>query len=88
MKYEAGDILYYVNPFVFVIEKVQIEYSYKEYDGTLYYIDETGAYLREEELFRTWGDAQKHALELLEKFICDCRYQILNVKPSFGEELY
>lgn len=87
MKYEAGDILYYVNPFVFIIEKVQVEFAYKEEDGTLYYIDCTGAYLREEELFDNLKEAQKDALNRLDKFSCECRYRILNERPQFGEEL-
>ena len=86
MKYKSGDILMYVNPFVFFIDKVKIEYAYKEEDGTIMYIDHTGAYLKEEELFKTWKEAQVYALELLDKFICDCRYHILNTKPTMGEE--
>jgi len=87
MKYSSGDILYYVNPFVFFIDVVRIDYAYKEEDGTVYYIDHTGAYLREEELFKSFSQAQKKAFQLLEKFTHECKYNILNNKPQLREEL-
>ena len=38
-KFKSGDILYYVNPFVFIIDKVLIEFIDQEYSQeNIYYI--------------------------------------------------
>lgn len=86
MKYKEGDILYYVNPFVFIIDKVQVEFAYQEDDLTIYYIDSFGAYLLEDDLFKTLKEAQKDALKKLDKFILECRYHILNDIPQLYED--
>jgi len=85
MKYKEGDILFYVNPFVFIIEKVKIEMGILE-KGELFYIDDIGAYLREEDLFNNLKEAQKYALNQLDKFYTECRWHILNEKPQLFEE--
>lgn len=87
MKYQAGEVLYYVNPFVFDIEAVRIDMGYKEDDGMIYYIDHTGAYLHEFDLFRKLTEAQDYALELLEKFYNKRQKEIFFNKPEFREEL-
>lgn len=84
MKYISGDILYYVNPFVFIIEQVQIEMGILE-GGELFYIDSIGAYLQEQDLFKNLRDAQKYALEQLEKFYTECRWHIINDRPNLEE---
>lgn len=86
MKYAENEILYYVCPFSFIIELVKIEIGLKEIDG-LYYIDESGAYLKEENLFRDISDAQEHAFKLLTKFYYEKTYHILYDKPKRGKEL-
>jgi len=85
MKYNSGDILYFVNPFVFTIDKVKIEMGVLE-EGELFYIDNIGAYLKEEDLFVNLKDAQKYALENLNKFYNECRYYILNDMPKLIDE--
>ena len=86
MKYKEGDKLYYVNPFVFFIDLVKIEMGLKE-DDELFYIDSVGAWLREEDLFEDLKDAQRDALDRLEKHCCEMRYRILNNKPKLDKEL-
>lgn len=85
MKYEAGDILYYVCPFVFTIEKVKIDYAYKEEDGTIYYIESSGGYLYEYDLFNNLEDARNNALKKLEDFFRTKNNEIMNSKPNFNE---
>lgn len=85
MKYSSGDLLYYVCPFIFTIERVRIDMAVKENDNSLYYIDHIGAYLREEDLFINYAEAQRDALNKLEKFIHGCRYRILNNVPQLEE---
>lgn len=67
MKYEAGDTLYYVCPFIFTIDTVHIDFAYREND-TIYYIESTGAYLREENLFRSLEAAKFNAMNRLNDF--------------------
>lgn len=67
MMYEDGEELYYVCPCVFIIEKVKISMAVQELN-CLYYIDHTGAYLREENLFRDFLNAKKNAFKKLNEF--------------------
>ncbi len=87
MKYKSDDILYYVNPFIFNIEVVKIEIAYKEDDGALIYIDSNEAYLAEEDLFDKYKDARIDALEKLNKFYHEQKYNILNNKPQLDKGL-
>lgn len=93
MKFKENEILYYVNPFVFTIEKVQISMGCYDHDG-LYYIDHTGAYLKEADLHRSLEDAKTHAFNLLNKFHYKKQQELLYVKDEYlkvedpyGEEL-
>lgn len=63
MKYDVGDKLYYVNPFVFTIEMVTVSFMHDEY-----YCDETYACFNEEDLFDNIHDARDHAIRLLDNF--------------------
>lgn len=87
MKYKNNDILYYVSAFIFAIEVVRIDMAYKEEDGTLYYIDSSGAYLTESDLFDDFKEAQVDALNKLNKFYHENRYHILNNKPKMDKGL-
>lgn len=86
MKYSSGDLLYYVCPFIFTIYRVRIDLVVREDDKSIYYIDHLGAYLREENLFDDFLEAQRDALNKLEKFVHGCRYRILNHKPHMEGE--
>ncbi len=86
MKYKIGDILYYVSPFLCIIEKVKIDMIYEETNGKIYYIDSSGAYLIEEDLFDNYQYAQVNALAKLEKIYDKVRYNILFVKPELNKE--
>ena len=86
MKFNSGDILYYICPFIFTIEKVKIDMVVKEADGTFYYIDQTGAYLHEGDLFVKLKEAQMDANNKLNKFCHEKRYEILNKIPTFEED--
>ena len=66
-EFKSGDILYYVNPFIFIIDKVLIEFIDQEYSQeNIYYIDHSGAYLLENHLFSNLTDAKNHAQEMLD----------------------
>ncbi|MEK6880102.1 MAG: hypothetical protein AABY22_10860 [Nanoarchaeota archaeon] len=85
MKYKSGDHLLYVNPFVFTIDKVNIEYAYKD-DYGLVYIDCSGAYLAEDDLFLSLEEAREHALIKLEYFYQQKYQEIVTQNPTFSEE--
>jgi hypothetical protein len=85
MKYTNGEILYYVCPAVFIIERVLIEFSVQEEDS-LYYIESTGAYLREENLFTTIYDAKLDALDKLNLFIEKKIREIELCNPQYTPE--
>lgn len=80
-KFREGDKLIYVNPFIFLLEKVQVEFSVIEHDR-LYWIDSAGAYLAEENLFFKLDDAKQHAHNLLDKFYIKHRQIIDNYKEE------
>lgn len=81
MKFKVGDILYYVNPFIFVIDKVQIEFT--DYDnGQLFYIDAVGAYLAEHDLFERLEDAKGHAMTRLQDFYDRKQNEIWKTNPK------
>lgn len=42
-EFKLGDILFYINPFVFIIDKVLIEFIEEpDVNGNIYYIDHWG----------------------------------------------
>lgn len=67
MKFKENDILYYVCPISFIIEKIKVEYAVKEADR-IYYIDISGAYFAEECLHKCLKDAKHQALDILNSF--------------------
>jgi hypothetical protein len=86
-KYKTGDLLYYVNPFVFVIDRVSISFVDPELQrGMLYYIDTAGAYLLEENLFSELGDAKQQAFKMLDDFSTRKRHEIVHANPEYIEE--
>jgi len=84
MKFKDNDTLYYVCPFLFTIELVKIEMAVKE-GKFLYYIDEVGAYLKEENLHDNIFSAQEYAYNQLVKFFDNKTKEILNSNPKWKE---
>jgi len=70
MKFKAGDSLYYVNPFVFTIEKIVVECAVTDEHNPklIYYIAEDNAYLAEHDLVETVEEAKRKAMLYLERF--------------------
>lgn len=77
MKFKDGQSLYYVNPFVFEIERVTVQIAVAEIDG-IYYIDEVGAFLAERDLFEFKDDAKQQALAYLRDFALRTEHKIYN----------
>lgn len=86
-KFKTSDILYYVNPFVYHIEKVLIQFI-EDSDPTdhIYYVDNDGAYLAEWDLFYTLDEAKKHAQAGLDKFYAEHTKMISMANPSLHLE--
>ena len=84
MKYKEGDELYYVNPFIFIIERVKIEMSVRE-DGKLYYIDTVGAYLAENDLFTDLIEAKLSAHKRLDEFYASKDHEICKSNPKLED---
>ncbi len=84
MKFKENEILYYVCPFLFTIELIKVEMAVKE-EKYLYYIDETGAYLKEENLHDNIFSAQEYAYNQLTKFFDKKTKEILNSNPKRKE---
>lgn len=84
MKFSAGQELYYVCPFIFTIDKVKVDYGLREDDGKIYYIESTGAYLREEDLFDNLNEAKINAKNKLDDFYVFVLHEIMN---SEGNDL-
>lgn len=82
MEFQAGDVVYYVNPFIFNIDKVLISFP-KEENGHQYYVETQGAILPEWDLFYELPDAKAHALQLLQKFYDETQMRIWNANPQF-----
>lgn len=85
MKFKEGDILFYVCPFTFIIEKVKVEIAFKE-SNSIYYVERTGGYLNECDLFADFNEAQNNALEKLDAFVEEAKRRIFNDKPSYEKE--
>jgi hypothetical protein len=84
-KYYVGDKLYYVNPFVFTIEEVIVNYVFTDDDGTVFYMEEPEAPLLEEDLFDNLDDAMRSAFKRLDKFYYSKQNQILSHRPKRKE---
>ena len=81
MKFKDDDILYYVCPRMFTIELVKVSMAVKE-GKDLYYIDQTGAYLREENLHDNIFSAQESAYKQLAEFFEKKTNEILYKIPK------
>lgn len=84
-KFKAGDIVLYVNPFVFTIEVVNLEILYEDDLGT-YWIDSDGAYLQEQDLHKTLESAKNDALNKLQRFYNQKLHEIKTQQPLMNEE--
>jgi hypothetical protein len=87
-KFKTGDILYYVNPFVYNIEKILVQFIEEPTaeDEKIYYIDNDGAYLAEWDLFHSLTHAKEHAQVLLEKFYAEHTRMIKIANPELHLE--
>lgn len=74
--------VFYVSPFTFHIERVSLiqQYEMMDYIG---WIEGTGAYLEEKDLFSDLKEARVHALKGLLEFYNKRVDQILNNEPQF-----
>lgn len=81
MNFREGDVLYWVCPFTFIIDMVEIKFSVLEHDG-LYWIDEVGAYLKEDCLFHTIEEAKGSAFKRLNYFYGNKMKEILDYKDE------
>lgn len=88
MKFEDNSVLYYVNPFVFNIEKVRVDNAFIGQDGFIYYWDNTGAIVEEKQLFKTVEGAKNQALRELEKFYKLKKHEINNCSPRISKGYY
>ncbi|HED05265.1 MAG TPA: hypothetical protein ENI61_01115 [Ignavibacteria bacterium] len=88
MDLELDKEYYYVCPFVFTIEKVFLEFNggIDRTDGYQYYIESTGAYLREDCVFLELAEARANAFSLLNKFYSKKRHEITNIIPERMED--
>ena len=82
-KYSYGDVLWYVNPFVFTIEQIQVRLIDPDETGRIYYIDDEGAYLLESDLVETVEEAVEKSLFYLERFVKLKKHEINNVKKYY-----
>jgi hypothetical protein len=82
MRFNIGQTLWYVDKFVFTIHPVVIM-DYDDNEEPFMYIEESGGYLAENNLFETVEEAQQEALLLLEEFYINKRLDINSFK---GEE--
>lgn len=86
-KYKEGEELYYVCPFVFIIEKVKICFvDVNEDNGELHYIEQTGGYLKEWDLVRTLPEAKAKAREYLQRFVRIKEQEIKTANPTLDME--
>jgi len=73
--------MYYVNSFIFIIEKVDITTKIADESG-IYYITKEGAYLDPQNVFENLQDAKVYALKLLDKFFYKLTNEIVNMKEK------
>lgn len=83
MELELDKEYYYVCPFVFTIEKVFLELNggIDRIGGKCYYIERTGAYLSEDNIFNTIDDAKTDAFRKLNEFYTKKSLEIINNVP-------
>lgn len=86
MKFKENDILYYVCPFTYIIELIKVSMVVKE-GKDLYYIDQTGAYLKEDTLHDNIFSAQESAYKQLSKFFQEKTQEILYKIPNEIKDL-
>lgn len=92
MLFKPGDILYYVCPFSFVIDKVLIEFIDNEgetlegYPKHIYYIDHCGAYLLENDLFDRLEDAKNNSYIRLNNYYAVKLREISLANPALDIE--
>ena len=85
--FKPGNELYYVNPFVFIIDKVLIEFIEEDGEqGITYYVDHSGAYLAEHDLHETLSAAQQWALNRLNEFYVHKMHDIVHANPEIDFE--
>ena len=84
MKFNTPCTLYYVCPYTFIIEKLKIDMAVNELDK-LFYIDDSGAYLPEHDLFDNLKDAKYEAFKRLEKFYLEKTIEITHANPKYQE---
>lgn len=80
-KFKSGDILYYVNPFVYTIEKIMVCFLDTN-NGHQYYVEHEGALLAEWDLFLDLTEAKNHAQALLDKFYLEHTKLIQRANPE------
>ena len=86
MKFKETDILYYICPFTFTIELIKVSIAVKE-NKDLYYIDQSGAYLREDTLHDNIFSAQESAYKQLSQFFHEKTQEILYQIPKKIKDL-
>lgn len=84
MKFKNGDMVLYVNPFIFTIEVVTLEHQIQDETG-LYWIDSFGAYLNECDCHKTLDDAREDALNKLHRFYVQKEHEIKFQQPLYSE---
>lgn len=85
MNFNPPCILYWVDPFIFSIEKVFVDFPYKEEDGTIYYIEKSGAYLQEFDLFEDLNEARGEAIKRLNDFYGTKMEEIMYTNPKLED---
>lgn len=83
-KFKEDQEALYVSPFTFHIEKVLLVQEY-EFSDSKGWIEGTGAYLEEKDLFDDLKEARQCALEGLLKFYNKRVNQIMNHEPEFEQ---
>lgn len=70
MRFKIGQSLFYVNPFVFTIEKVIVQFTDTDDNNpkVIYYIDDEGAWLAEHDLVETIAEAKRKAMDYLQRY--------------------
>lgn len=83
-KYKPGDVVFWICPITFTIEKIKIEFCdyYDDNKEKPYYIDADGAYLYEFEMKDTLEDAKDLAYQGLVKMYFEKVRLIQNSNPK------
>lgn len=86
MNYKENQELFYVNPFIFKIEKVIITFQVREDNGDIHWIDHSGAYLKEWDLVDNLESAKILAQHYLENFYFKKLNEIIYSNPQLNLE--